>query len=182
MKGSSVKRMKHRSMIRYRLPRRGSGLRSSATSGVKVAHGLANPVLVVPCLDEETDDRGLTERAACLQAVQTFDQDEPLSVPTNQDRRGLAVLQHALSDFVNRLGIEGLATLHRDIDLVDFECLVLQHDGSIRLTARMLHRCKGFSTMLRVGATRGSKQDAPCRVARGAGSSRQPSARVEIFR
>jgi hypothetical protein len=79
------------------------------------------------CMNEETDDRGLPQSPARFQAMQTLNQDQTLSVSANEYRRCLAILQHALSDFLNRLGIKGLAPLHRDIDLVDGECLVLQH-------------------------------------------------------
>src|SRR5262245_50700225 len=83
------------------------------------------------CVDEETNDRGLPQSAARLQAMETFHQDKPLSVSSNQYRRCLPVLQHALSDFLNRLGIKGLAAFHRNVDLIDCECLILQHHRAI---------------------------------------------------
>src|SRR5262245_63239878 len=111
---------------------------------------------MMACLDEETNDRGLPQSPARLQAMKTFYKHKPLSVFSNQYRRCLPVLQHALSDFLNRFGIKGLAALHRNIDLVDCECLVLQHHRAVPMTSRMSHH------PTRVTRFVGMKRNAPC--------------------
>ena len=82
-------------------------------------------------VDQETDDRGLPQSPARLQAMETFYKHKPLAVLSNQYRGCLPVLQNVLGDLLNRLGIKGLAALHRNIDLIDCECLVLQHHRAI---------------------------------------------------
>jgi len=80
-----------------------------------------------PRLHQETDYRGFAESPAGFQPMKTFDQDQALAVLADQYRRGLATLEHAFGDFLDSLGIEGLAPLHRNIDLLDGKVLVLQH-------------------------------------------------------
>src|SRR5262245_60640695 len=84
-------------------------------------------LLVLGCMEQLADDGGLPQGSACLQSMQTFDKDQPLAVPSNQDRRLLAMLQHAFGDFLDQLWIQSLTSFYRHIDLVDCESLVLQH-------------------------------------------------------
>src|SRR5690349_18172958 len=76
---------------------------------------------------QETDDRGLPECPARLEAVETFHKDQPFAVLAHQDRRGLAGFQHAFGDRLDGFRIECLAPLYRNIDLFDGKDLILQH-------------------------------------------------------
>ena len=62
-----------------------------------------------PPPDEDADDGFLAQGPARLQALKAFDQHQTLAVPAQQDRRALALFQHALGDCLDGYGIEGAA-------------------------------------------------------------------------
>ena len=62
-----------------------------------------------------------------LQPVQALDQHKTRAVRPHQDRRLLAVREHALRDLLDTLWIERGPPLDRHIDRVDREILTFHH-------------------------------------------------------
>ena len=59
--------------------------------------------------------------------MQTLDQDETLAVVADQDRGLLAVLDHALGDLLDGLGVERALPFGRHIDIGGLECPIFEH-------------------------------------------------------
>jgi hypothetical protein len=59
--------------------------------------------LVLPRLDEETENSFFTERFGGFQTMQAFNEHEPSAVHPYQDRCLLALVEHARGDFVHAL-------------------------------------------------------------------------------
>jgi hypothetical protein len=87
---------------------------------------------MMPRMNQEANDGGFPKGLACLQSMQTFNEDQSFSVPANKYRSRLPKLQHALGDVLNRLRIERLTSFYRYVDLVDRKDLILQHGRKIQ--------------------------------------------------
>jgi hypothetical protein len=64
---------------------------------------------MLPRVDKETENSFFTERFSGLQPMQTFNQHEPSAILPYQDRRLLALVEHARGDFVYALLITAAA-------------------------------------------------------------------------
>lgn len=82
-------------------------------------------------LDKVGEDRLLTERLAGFEAMQALDQDEPVAVFTNQDRRRLTLIQDALGDGRDFDGVERRPPLCRHIDARHSQRFRLQHHQNL---------------------------------------------------
>lgn len=83
---------------------------------------------VFPCGDKKADDSFFAERLGGLQSMQALNQYKARAVRSHQDRRALAVVEHAGGDFVDALLFEGGTPLRRHVDVGDGEGLALHHD------------------------------------------------------
>jgi len=92
--------------------------------------------LVLPGVDAVTDDGGLAQRLGGLKPVQALDQHEARSVRAHQDRRLLALLEHAVCDRIDALQVERFAPRGRHVDIGDREGLAFQHVGEGSTVAR----------------------------------------------
>src|ERR1700716_3159768 len=86
-------------------------------------------------LHHVAEDGRFAELLAGLQAMQAFHQYQAFAIAADQDRRLLALLQHALGDLVDDLGVEGGAPFGGDVDAVDREGLALHHAVTALLAA-----------------------------------------------
>jgi hypothetical protein len=111
--------------------------RLSFDAGATVSFGPRLDKSMVPGMNQEANDGGFPKGLACLQSMQTFDEDQSFSVPANEYRSRLPELQHALGDVLNRFRIERLTSLYRYVDLIDRKGLILQHGRKIQWTGRV---------------------------------------------
>jgi hypothetical protein len=84
---------------------------------------------VLPRVDKETENSSFTERFGGFQPMQAFNEHEPSTVRPYQDRRLLALLEHARGDFIYALLIKGGTPFDRHVDVCDREGLALHHAG-----------------------------------------------------
>jgi membrane-bound metal-dependent hydrolase YbcI (DUF457 family) len=82
---------------------------------------------VPPRVDKETVNSFFTERFGGFQPMQAFNEHEPSAVRPHQDRRLLALVEHARGDFVYALLIKGGTPLDWHVDVCDREGLALHH-------------------------------------------------------
>jgi len=87
--------------------------------------------LMLPGVDAVADDGGLAQRLGGLKPVQALDQHEARSVRAHQDRRLLALLEHAVRDRIDALQVERFAPPGRHVDIGDWEDLAFQHVGRV---------------------------------------------------
>jgi hypothetical protein len=85
--------------------------------------------LVLPRLDEETENSFFTERFGGFQTMQAFNEHEPSAVHPYQDRCLLALVEHARGDFVHALFFKGGTPLDWHVDVCDRDGLALHHAG-----------------------------------------------------
>ena len=64
---------------------------------------------MLPGLDAIADDGGLAQRLGGFKPVQTLDQDEARAILAHQDRRLLALREHAVRDRIDALRVERFA-------------------------------------------------------------------------
>ena len=86
---------------------------------------------MLPGVDAVADDGGLAQRLGGLKPVQALDQHEARSVRAHQDRRLLALLEHAVCDRIDALQVERFAPRGRHVDIGDWEDLAFQHVGRV---------------------------------------------------
>jgi hypothetical protein len=70
---------------------------------------------VFPCGNQKAHDSFFAERLGGLQPVQTLNQHKARAVRPHQDRRPLAIVEHAGRDFVHALLFEGGAPFYRHV-------------------------------------------------------------------
>ncbi len=78
-------------------------------------------------LHQISEDRRLAERLGGFEPVQPFDQDIACAVQSDQDRRLLAFVEHALGNFQHVLRLERRTALGRNVDVVDWQSFALEH-------------------------------------------------------
>src|SRR5471030_839775 len=93
--------------------------------------------------DTEANNGSLAQLLGGFQSVQALDQYETLAVHPHQDRCGLAVLEHAGSEFVDARLIKRGEPFDRHVDLVEREILALHHGGNY--LARPALYCAGLT-------------------------------------
>ena len=81
--------------------------------------------LVSPRVDKETENSVFTERFGGFQPMQAFNEHEPSAVRPYQNRRLLALVEHARGDFVYALLIKGGTPLDWHVDVCDRDGLAL---------------------------------------------------------
>jgi len=81
--------------------------------------------LVSPRVDKETENSVSTERFGGFQPMQAFNEHEPSAVRPYQNRRLLALVEHARGDFVYALLIKGGTPLDWHVDVCDRDGLAL---------------------------------------------------------
>src|SRR5258708_6359390 len=86
-------------------------------------------------LYQVAEDGCFAELLAGFQAMQTLHQHQAFAVTPDQDRRLLTLLQHALGDLIDNLGVEAGAPFGGDVDAVDREGLALHHAVTALLAA-----------------------------------------------
>jgi hypothetical protein len=82
---------------------------------------------MLPGFDSVTDDGGLAQRLGGLKPVQALDQHEARAVRAHQDRRLLALREHAVRDRIDTFQVERFAACRRHVDIGDREGLAFQH-------------------------------------------------------
>src|SRR5262244_1300757 len=82
-----------------------------------------------PGFDAVTNDGGLAQRLGSLKPVQALDQYEARAVCAHQDRRLLALREHAVRDRIDALQVERFAPRGRHVDISHWEGLAFQHVG-----------------------------------------------------
>ena len=86
---------------------------------------------MLPGVDAVADDGGLAQRLGGLKPVQALDQHEARSVRAHQDRRLLALREHAVRDRIDALQVERFASRGRHVDIGDWEDLAFQHASPV---------------------------------------------------
>jgi hypothetical protein len=77
--------------------------------------------------DQDSDDGFFAKRLARFQPMMPLDQNEAVFVGPNENWSLLSDFQNALSDFSNHLGFESFPSLHRNVNLVDWEAFRFEH-------------------------------------------------------
>jgi len=98
---------------------------------------------MLPGFDTVTNDGGLAQRLGGFKPVQALDQYEARAVRAHQDRRLLALREHAVRDCIDALQVEHFAPRCRHVDIGDREGLAFQHveEGSIVARSVRAHGC-----------------------------------------
>ena len=96
--------------------------------------------LMLPSFDAVANDGGLAQRLGGLKPVQALDQYEARAVRAHQDRRLLALREHAVRDRIDALQVERFAPCCRHVDIGDREGLAFQHVGEGSTVARAVRR------------------------------------------
>src|SRR6516225_2567909 len=76
-------------------------------------------LLVLRGLGKVSVDRLLAQCLACFEPMQTFYEDEAITIRPNQDGHLLSDFQHTLGDFLNNLWFERCAAFYRHVDVRD---------------------------------------------------------------
>src|SRR5215472_6023289 len=100
-------------------------------------HRRGGDPLVLPRADKKTENSFFTECFGGFQPMQAFNEHKPSAVRPYQDRRLLALVEHARGDFVYALLIKGGTPLDWHVDVCDREGLALHHAG---LTSSIVSR------------------------------------------
>jgi hypothetical protein len=85
--------------------------------------------LVLSRVDKETMNCFFAKRFGGFEPMQAFDEYKPSAIRAYQNRRLLALLQHARGDFVYALLIKRGTPLHWYVDVCDRDGLALHHAG-----------------------------------------------------
>jgi hypothetical protein len=85
--------------------------------------------LVLSRVDKETMNCFFAKRFGGLQPMQAFNEYKSSAIRPYQNRRLLALLQHARGDFVYALLIESGTPLNRYVDVSNRDGLALHHAG-----------------------------------------------------
>ena len=80
---------------------------------------------MLPGVDAITDDGGLAQRLGGFKPVQALDQYEARAVLAHQDRRLLALREHAARDRIDALQVERFAPRGRHVYIGDREGLAM---------------------------------------------------------
>src|SRR6516162_442252 len=86
-------------------------------------------LLMPPRIDKETENSFFTERFGGFQSMQAFNEHESSAVRPYQDRRLLALVEHARGDFGYALLIKGGTPLDWHVDVCDRDGLAPHHAG-----------------------------------------------------
>jgi hypothetical protein len=78
---------------------------------------------MLPGVDAVVDDCRFAQRLGGFKPVQALDQHEARSVHAHQDRRLLALREHAVRDCIDALQVERLTPRGRHVDVGDREGL-----------------------------------------------------------
>src|SRR4029077_2673776 len=78
-------------------------------------------------LHQISEDRRLPQCPGGFEPVQSLNQNVAGAILPDQDRRFLAVGEHALGDLAHMLRLKRRATLGRHVNIVDRETLALEH-------------------------------------------------------
>src|SRR5215831_9665851 len=92
---------------------------------------------MLPGVDAIADDGGLAQRLGAFKPVQALDQYEARSIRAYQDRRLLALLEHAVRDRIDALQVERFAPRGRHVDIGDWKGLAFQHVGRVARSVRV---------------------------------------------
>jgi hypothetical protein len=91
---------------------------------------------VFPCVDKKTENSLFAKGFAGFQPVQALNQDERSTVGPHQDRRLLALVEHAHRYFINALLFEGRAPFDWHVEVSDREGFRFHHG---RITPSLSH-------------------------------------------
>src|SRR6516164_6102852 len=120
--------------------------RSRVTCG-RVAFVRNLVLLVLRGLGEVSVDRLFAQCLACFEPMQTFHEDEAITIRPNQDGHLLSDFQHTLGDFLNNLGFERCAAFYRHVDVRDRKFFSPHHWASPKECHQ--HATKGNNLSLR---------------------------------
>jgi hypothetical protein len=84
-------------------------------------------LLVLWGLGKVSVDRLFAQRLACFEPMQTFYEDEAITIRPNQDRHLLSDFQHTLGDLLNNLWFERFAAFYRHVNVRDRELFSPHH-------------------------------------------------------
>src|SRR5262249_21119143 len=76
-------------------------------------------LLVLRGLGEVSVDRLFAQCLPCFEPMQTFYEDEAITIRPNQDGHLLSDFQHTLGDLLNNLWFERCAAFYRHVDVCD---------------------------------------------------------------
>jgi ADP-ribose pyrophosphatase YjhB (NUDIX family) len=97
------------------------------TAGLNNRDDMVHGLSMLPRGHAEADDGFLAERLGCFKSVQALDQHKARAVRPHQDRRLLAVIEHAGRDLVHALLFERGASFDRHVDVGNCKGLALHH-------------------------------------------------------
>src|SRR5215469_15161236 len=87
-------------------------------------------LLVLRGLGKVSVDRLFAQCLACFEPMQTFYEDEAITIRPNQDGHLLSNFQHTLGDLLNNLWFERCAAFYRHVDVCDRKFFSPHHGAS----------------------------------------------------
>src|SRR5438552_12074596 len=122
---------------------------SARRVGGRVAFFARNLVLLVlRGLGKVSVDRLFAQCLACFEPMQTFYEDEAITIRPNKDGHLLSDFQHTLGDLLNNLWFERCAAFYRHVDVRDRNFFSPHHGTSPKCANEKschLGRCRGRS-------------------------------------